>query len=74
MSNFLMCFCVGNHATCVHFGAGADHGEDAADRDDFAARFFKANKVLLPRLLLAMNGNRDSLGIIADRAAAYSKQ
>ncbi len=70
MADLEMLLVIRDDRAAVHLGAGAGHCQHAADRHDLAVRLLKACIVFLPRILVAVNGDRDRLGIIADRAAA----
>ena len=61
---------IGDDRAAVHLAARADHRQDARDGHDRTRRFFKAKEVFLPRILVAVNGDGDRLGIVAHRAAA----
>ena len=61
---------VGDDRAAVHLAARAHHREHAADGHDLAGRLFEADKVLLPRLFAAVDGNGHRLRVVADGAAA----
>ena len=73
MTDFQLLFPVGDDRTAVHLAAGSDHGQHAPDRNDFAGYLLKAVEIPVPRVLVAVNRDRNRLRIVADRTAADRK-
>ena len=64
---------IGDDGTAVHFAPRADHGKNARDGNDRAGRLLEADEVLVPRILAAIDGDGDRLGIVADGTAAHGE-
>ena len=65
---------VRDDAAGVHLGPGAHHGQHTAQGDDGAGRLLKADEILLPGVLLAVDGGGHGLGVVADGPAAHGQQ
>ena len=64
---------VGDDGAAVHLAARTDHRQHAGNGNDLTGRLLKAEEVLLPRVLVAVDRDRNRLGIVAHRAAAHRK-
>ena len=74
MADLELLLVVGDDGAAVHLGAGARHRQDAADRDDGAVGLLKADIVFVPRIVIAVDGDRYRLGVVAAGAAADRQQ
>ena len=74
MANLELLLVVGDDRAAVHLGAGARHGQDTADGDDCAVGLFKADIILVPRIVVTVDGDRYRFGIVTAGAAADRQQ
>ena len=74
MADLLLRLLIGDDGTGIHLRSRADHRQHAADRQRLAGRLLKAQEVLLPRVLLTVDRDRDSFRIVADRTTADSQK
>ena len=58
MTDLLLGFVIGDDRAAVHLRACARHSENAADGNYLAGRLLKADKIFLPRVVVAVNGYR----------------
>ena len=74
MADFLLRFRIGNDRTGIHFRARAGHSEHTAEGHDRTGRFFKADKVFIPRIFVAVDRNGYGLRVVTDRTAADGQE
>ena len=70
VSDLQFLFGMGDDGAAVHLGAGAHHGQDAANGNDLIAQPLHADIVFLPGVVVAVSGDGQGLGVVTDGPAA----